>query len=147
MIFNEVFRYHFHYSFSNPESVKSIEINDPKIDLHSINQIFKKGHKIMVQIQSIWFSVIDRYPQRYVPNIFESKVTDFISANQRICRSLKYTSNFKLPVIERLVWMITFFITSKGLSSGCNFCPFGVPRGTRGQNRPLVSFFDILKLH
>jgi putative CocE/NonD family hydrolase len=101
MIANEVLRGRFRNSFSNPEPVKSNEVNEYKIDLHAINHVFKKGHKIMVQIQSTWFPVIDRNPQKYVTNIFEAKETDFIKTTQRIYRSLKYPSHIVLPVIEK----------------------------------------------
>ncbi len=43
------------------------------IDLHHIDHRFQKGHKIMVQVQSTWFPVIDRNPQKYVENIFKAK--------------------------------------------------------------------------
>ena len=43
------------------------------IDLHDINHAFKKGHGLMIQVQSTWFPLIDRNPQKYVPNIFEAK--------------------------------------------------------------------------
>jgi uncharacterized protein len=101
MIASDVLRGRFRNSFSNPEPVKPDEINEYKIDLHAINHVFKKGHKIMVQIQSTWFPVFDRNPQKFVPNIFEAKETDFISAHQKIYRSLKYPSHIVLPVIEK----------------------------------------------
>lgn len=41
------------------------------ICLHQINHVFKRGHRIMVRVQSTWFPVIDRNPQKYVANIFE----------------------------------------------------------------------------
>jgi uncharacterized protein len=101
MIANDVLRGRFRNSFSNPESVKPNEINEYKIDLHAINHIFMKGHKIMIQIQSTWFPIIDRNPQKYVTNIFEAKETDFIISQQRIYRSLKYPSHITLPVVEK----------------------------------------------
>lgn len=100
MVANDVFRGRFRNSFSNPEPVKPDEVNEYRIDLHSINHVFKSGHKIMVQIQSSWFPIIDRNPQKYVPNIFEAKESDFIVTNQKIYRSAKYPSHIKLPVIE-----------------------------------------------
>ncbi len=41
--------------------------------LHGADHVFKKGHRIMVQVQSSWFSIIDRNPQKYVANIFQAK--------------------------------------------------------------------------
>ena len=98
MVANDILRGRFRNSFSVPEPVKPNEVNEYKIDLHSIDHVFKKGHKIMVQIQSTWFPIIDRNPQKFVPNIFEAEESDFISANHRIYRSIRYPSHIKLPV-------------------------------------------------
>jgi hypothetical protein len=54
----------------------------------------------MVQIQSTWFPVIDRNPQKFVPNIFLAKEADFQKATQRIFRSGKNASYIALPIIE-----------------------------------------------
>jgi putative CocE/NonD family hydrolase len=101
MIANDVFRGRFRNSFSNPEPVKPNEVNEYRIDLHSINHVFKSGHKIMVQVQSSWFPIIDRNPQKFVPNIFEAKESDFIVTHQKIYRSVQYPSHIILPVLEK----------------------------------------------
>ncbi len=101
MIANDVFRGRFRNSYSKPQPVKPNEVNEYKIDLHAVDYVFKKGHKIMVQIQSTWFPIIDRNPQKYVPNIFKAKESDFIIASQRIYRSAKYPSHIKLPVTDQ----------------------------------------------
>jgi predicted acyl esterase len=100
MIANDVLRGRFRNSFSNPEPVKPNEVNEYKIDLHAINHVFKTGHKIMVQVQSSWFPVIDRNPQKYVPNIFEARESDFIVTHQKIYRSVKYPTHIELPVLK-----------------------------------------------
>lgn len=100
MVANDVLRGRFRNSFSNPEPVNPGEINEYRIDLHAINHVFKSGHRIMVQVQSTWFPIIDRNPQRFVPNIFEAKETDFIITQQRVYRSSKYPSHIKLPVVK-----------------------------------------------
>jgi uncharacterized protein len=101
MIANDVLRGRFRNSFLNPEPVKPKEVNEYKIDLHAINHVFIKGHKIMIQIQSTWFPIIDRNPQKYVTNIFEAKENDFVTAQQRIYRSIKYPSHITLPIVEK----------------------------------------------
>ncbi len=100
MIANDVFRGRFRNSYEKPEPIVPNKVENYTIDLHSINHVFKKGHKIMVQIQSSWFPIIDRNPQRYVPNIFEAKESDFIPATQRIYRSALYPSHIELSVIQ-----------------------------------------------
>ena len=101
MIANDVFRGRFRKSFSEPEAVKPDEVNEYKIDLHSINHVFKKGHRIMVQVQSTWFPIIDRNPQKFVPNIFEAVEADFIKATQRVYRSNKFPTHIILPVVVK----------------------------------------------
>jgi predicted acyl esterase len=54
----------------------------------------------MVQVQSTWFPIIDRNPQKFVPNIFEAKETDFVKATQRIYRSKQYPSRVEIPVVQ-----------------------------------------------
>ena len=80
--------------------MKPNEVNQYNIDLHAINHVFKKGHRIMVQVQSTWFPIIDRNPQKYVPNIFEAVESDFQIATQKIYRSAKFASHIQLPVVK-----------------------------------------------
>ena len=77
------------------------EVNEYTIDLHWSHHCFRKGHKIMVQVQSTWFPLIDRNPQKYVPNIFEAKDSDFQSAEQRVYRSPRLPSHVSMQVMKR----------------------------------------------
>ena len=54
----------------------------------------------MVQVQSSWFPLIDRNPQRYVDNIFHAKEADFVAATQKIARSREAPSAIVLPVLS-----------------------------------------------
>ena len=96
----EVFRGRFRKSFSKPSPVTPNKPEEFVIDLHQINHVFKKGHRIMIQVQSTWFPVIDRNPQKYVPNIFEAKDSDFIKAEQRIYFTAQYPTYVELPVMK-----------------------------------------------
>jgi len=62
---------------------------------------FKKGHRMMVQVQSTWFPLYDRNPQKFVENIFLAKETDFQTATQRVYRSSKYPSHISLSAAVR----------------------------------------------
>ena len=95
----EVFRGRFRKSFSNPEALIPNQPAEFIIDLHQINHSFLKGHRIMIQVQSSWFPVIDRNPQKFVPNIFEAKETDYIKAQQTIYFSAQYPTHVELPVM------------------------------------------------
>ena len=53
----------------------------------------------MVQVQSTWFPLIDRNPQKFVPSIYTAKPSDYISATQRVYCSLRLPSHIVLPVV------------------------------------------------
>ena len=99
MIADEVFRGRFRKSFEKPEPITPDAITPFTIDLHTANHLFKKGHRIMVQVQSTWFPIIDRNPQKFVPNIFEAKQFDFQKATQRVYRSKEFPSGVVVSVL------------------------------------------------
>jgi putative CocE/NonD family hydrolase len=98
MIANEVFRGRFRTSFEKPEPLVPNRPYQFVIDLHTNAHTFLKGHRIMVQVQSTWFPLIDRNPQKFVPNIFLATAKDYLKATQRIYRSAQFPSNIELPV-------------------------------------------------
>lgn len=100
MVANDVFRGRFRNSFSKPEAITPNKVELYTIDLHGADHVFKKGHKIMVQIQSSLFPIIDRNPQKYIPNIFEAKESDFEIATHKIFHSVKFASSIVLPIAE-----------------------------------------------
>ena len=100
MIANDVFRGRFRNSLEKPEPITPNKVESYTIDLHCVNHVFKKGHRIMVQVQSTWFPIIDRNPQKYVPNIFAATESDFQSATQKIYGSVEFSSHIELSVIE-----------------------------------------------
>jgi len=99
MISDEIFRGRYHHSFEKPEALKPDEVTPFTIDLHTADHVFKKGHRIMVQVQSTWFPVYDRNPQRFVPNIFEAKESDYQKATQRIYRSKRFPSSVEIMTL------------------------------------------------
>jgi uncharacterized protein len=100
MIAADVLRGRFRNSFSSPEPVLPNQPVEYKVDLLSHDHMFRKGHRIMIQIQSTWFPLIDRNPQKFVPNIFEATDSDFQPATQRILRSQSHPSAIILPSIS-----------------------------------------------
>jgi hypothetical protein len=96
----EVFRGRFRKSFEKPEPFVPGKPEEIVIDLHQINHTFKKGHRLMIQIQSTWFPVIDRNPQKFIANIFEAKESDFIKADHTIYFSNQYPTHIELPVMK-----------------------------------------------
>ncbi len=98
MVANEVFRGRFRRSFTHPEAIPAGIVRDYSWSLHGMDHTFRKGHRIMVQVQSTWFPLIDRNPQRFVPNIFMASEADFQSATQRIYRTKGYPSRVDVSV-------------------------------------------------
>jgi putative CocE/NonD family hydrolase len=99
MIADEIFRGRFRNSFEKPEPITPGEVTPFTIDLHTANHVFKKGHRIMVQVQSTWFPLYDRNPQKFVTNIFEAKDTDYQKTTQHIYRSKRYPSGVEISVL------------------------------------------------
>jgi putative CocE/NonD family hydrolase len=100
MIANEVLRARFRNGFEKPEPLVAGQVTAYTIDIHSNNHAFLKGHRVMVEVQSTWFPLIDRNPQKFVPNIFMAAEADYQQAEQRVYRSRKYPSNVELPVMR-----------------------------------------------
>jgi putative CocE/NonD family hydrolase len=99
MIANDALRGRFRKSFEKPEAITPGQVNEYVIDLHGNDHRFLKGHKIMVQVQSTWFPVIDRNPQKFVENIFKAKESDYQPATQRVFRSKRFASHVAIPVL------------------------------------------------
>ena len=99
MIADEVFRGRFRKSFEKPEPIVPGQVTPFIVDLHTANHVFQKSHRIMVQVQSTWFPIIDRTPQKFVPNIFEAKESDYQKATERIFRSKRFPSNVQISVL------------------------------------------------
>jgi len=100
MVADEIFRGRYRKSFEKPEAIQPSEVTPFSFSLHSTNHVFKKGHRIMVQVQSTWFPLYDRNPQKFVPNIFEAKDADYVKATQTVYRSKKYPSSVAVDVLE-----------------------------------------------
>jgi uncharacterized protein len=101
LISGEPVRARFRKSFAKPEPVVPGAVLEYTIDLHWSHHCFRKGHKIMVQVQSTWFPLIDRNPQQFVPNIFEARDGDFRPARQQVYRSPQYPSAISMQVLAK----------------------------------------------
>ena len=87
MVANDVLRGRFHKSFERPVPLIPNGVIPFTVDLHTQSYRFQRGHKIMVQVQSTWFPLIDRNPQTWVPNIFEAQASDYRPQTHRIWRT------------------------------------------------------------
>jgi len=101
MISADVFRGRYRESL---EFAKAIAANTPllyRFGLPTANHVFLPGHRIMVQIQSSWFPLYDRNPQKFVPNIFWAKPEDYQKATQRIYNAPGQASFVELPLVTK----------------------------------------------
>jgi hypothetical protein len=69
------------------------------VDLHEQLYRFRRGHRLMVQVQSSWFPLYDRNPQTFVPNIFQAKPGDFRAQTHRVWHTARYPSHLSVPVL------------------------------------------------
>ena len=99
MIANDVFRGRFWKSFETPVPLVPNAVTPFAIDLHTQSYRFQKGHKIMVQVQSTWFPIIDRNPQTWVPNIFKATAADFKAQTHRVWRTPSQPSRVDIQTV------------------------------------------------
>jgi predicted acyl esterase len=100
MVASEVLRGRYRNGFEKPAPIEPNKIIKYIVDLRSNDHCFIKGHKIMVQVQSTWFPLIDRNPQKYIDNIFKARESDFQSVTQKIYRTKSFPSNVTVPVLK-----------------------------------------------
>src|SRR5262249_37189339 len=103
MIAGDVLRGRYRNSREKPEPIVANAVTDYEIGFPANDHVFLKGHRVMVQVQSTWFPVIDRNPQRFVPNIFLAKESDFQKATQKVFRSASHASYISVPVLDSAV--------------------------------------------
>jgi putative CocE/NonD family hydrolase len=99
LVRGEIMRGKFRNSFENPEPFVPGKITQVKYTLPDVAHTFKKGHKIMVQIQSSWFPIADRNPQKFV-DIYHCEDSDFQKATIKIYCDAVNASKIVLPVLK-----------------------------------------------
>ncbi len=95
----EIMRAKYRTSFSTPEPLAPGQITEINYPLPDIAHTFKKGHRIMIQIQNSWFPLADRNPQQFM-NIYEAEPKDFIKSTQRIYHDVHNSSYLEISVLE-----------------------------------------------
>ncbi|MGH2564016.1 MAG: CocE/NonD family hydrolase, partial [Ginsengibacter sp.] len=95
----EIFRGRYRKSYTNPSAFTPGKIEEVKFELPSIAHCFKKGHRIMVQVQSSWFPLVDRNPQQFV-DIYHCVTKDFIKSDIKIYHDAQHASKITLPVLK-----------------------------------------------
>ena len=99
LLAGEVFRSKYRNSYERPEPLVPGEVTGIEFELRDKCHCFRKGHKIMVQVQSTWFPVIDRNPQNFM-DIYQAREEDFQKAVHTVYRSAEFPSRIKLNVVD-----------------------------------------------
>ena len=98
LVRGDIFRGKFRNSFQQPEPFQSGKVTKVEFTLPDICHTFRRGHRVMVQVQSSWFPLVDRNPQTFV-NIPTAKAGDFRKATHRLYRAPETPSALVVPVL------------------------------------------------
>ena len=99
LVRGEIMRGKFRQSFETPVAFTPNKITAVKYELPDIAHTFKKGHRLMIQIQSTWFPLADRNPQKFM-NIYQANNSDFQKANIRIYHNAANQTKFIVPILK-----------------------------------------------
>lgn len=100
MVRSEVIRGRFRNGYQGPVPFVPGEITTVRLPLQDVYHTFKRGHRIMVHVQSTWFPLVDRNPQRWVDNVFEAKAEDFTAQTHRVYHSASHASYVEVKILE-----------------------------------------------
>jgi len=99
LVRGEIFRGKYRNSFEKPEPFVPGKVTEVRYELPDVAHTFKKGHRIMVQIQNSWFPLSDRNPQKFV-NIYKCSDADFQKATIRIFHDQKYPTSLTVKILK-----------------------------------------------
>jgi putative CocE/NonD family hydrolase len=98
MVASDIMRGRYRRSFERAEPIPANAVTPFTVDLHQQSHTFRRGHRIMVQVQSSWFPLYDRNPQTFVPNIFEAKPADYRAQTHRVFFTARAPSHLEIQV-------------------------------------------------
>lgn len=99
LVRGEIMRGRFRKSFEKPEAFTPGKVETVKFTLPDVAHTFKKGHKLMIQIQSSWFPLADRNPQKFV-DIYKADEKDFIKSDIKIHHDAANASQIILSILN-----------------------------------------------
>jgi putative CocE/NonD family hydrolase len=100
LVRGEPFRGKFRHSFEKPDPFTPGKVEEISFTMQDINHTFRRGHRIMVQVQSSWFPLTDRNPQTFV-NIPEAKASDFLKATEHVYHAKDQASGIEVEVVPQ----------------------------------------------
>ena len=98
LVRGDVTRAKFRKSFEKPEALVPGKLVQLDFDMPDVFHTFGKGHRVMVQVQSSWFPLVDRNPQTFV-DIYHASPADFHQATQQVFRSAQHASRVTFHVL------------------------------------------------
>lgn len=101
MVRGEIFRGRFRESYEKPKPFTPGQVTRVAFELQDVLHTFKSGHRVMVQVQSSWFPLFDRNPQRYVENINQAQESDFVMATHRVYHDGEHASRLVIGVLPK----------------------------------------------
>jgi putative CocE/NonD family hydrolase len=99
LVRGEVFRGKYRNSFEKPEPFVPGKVAEVKFDMPDVAHTFRKGHRLMIQVQNSWFPLVDRNPQKFV-DIYKCSENDFQKATHRIYHNADYPSHISFGILQ-----------------------------------------------
>ena len=100
MVNGDIMRGRYWKSFEQATPIAPNVVTPFNVDIHQQAYTFKKGHRIMVQVQSTWFPLYDRNPQTFVPNIFKAPASAYKAQTHKVYRTAQYPSNVEIYLLR-----------------------------------------------
>jgi hypothetical protein len=101
MVAGDIMRGRYRTGWERPEAIRPDAVEAYAVDLHHQLYTFRRGHRIMVQVQSTWFPLYDRNPQTFVPNIFLAPASAYRTETMRVYRTAGAPSHVAVMVVPR----------------------------------------------
>ena len=99
LVHGEVMRGRFRESFESPQPFKPGKVTEVKFDIPDVAHTFKRGHRMMIQVQNSWFPLVDRNPQKFA-DIYQCSDSDFQKATHRVYHDSEHPSHVQVWKLE-----------------------------------------------
>ena len=99
LVRGEIMRGKFRKSFEKPEAFVPGQVTQVKYELPDVGHTFKKGHRIMIQVQNSWFPLADRNPQKFM-DIYTADDQDFQKATHRIYHDASHATGLTVTILK-----------------------------------------------
>ena len=101
LVRGELFRGRYRNGYERAEAFEAGKATKIEYAMPDVNHTFRRGHRIMIQVQSTWFPLVDLNPQKFVPNIYEARPEDFQKATERVYHTAERESKVDVMVLSK----------------------------------------------